>query len=204
MIASLCQAVIQAAPTTIYVREAPGMPEWVKILISAGTGALFAIIGSVVMEFMKPKIAKRALKREITAQLVGEVEDNLRPLREVREILKEDEILATKNYFRIVTILKRVADERYREYLETHKILIYEIDHAKNLDNFYDLSKKQLPSSMERYGRQFASSRDEMGSPASLVEHAIHVGTWFVTFQTEPMYKKAARWLKGYLNVWRR
>ena len=63
MIASLCQAVIQAAPNTIYVREAPGMPEWVKILISAGTGALFAILGNIAMEFIKPAIAKsRELK----------------------------------------------------------------------------------------------------------------------------------------------
>jgi hypothetical protein len=52
MFASFLQAAVQVQPKTIYVHEAsPGMPEWARILISAATGALFAIFGNVAMEF---------------------------------------------------------------------------------------------------------------------------------------------------------
>jgi hypothetical protein len=33
--------VTQIQPLNVIVQQAPGMPEWVKILISAGVGAVF-------------------------------------------------------------------------------------------------------------------------------------------------------------------
>jgi hypothetical protein len=55
MIEFVGQAVWRAAPNVIYVRDAAGgMPEWVKITISAFVGALLAIGSNVAMEFIKP------------------------------------------------------------------------------------------------------------------------------------------------------
>jgi hypothetical protein len=54
------------APPQIYVtvqQPAGGMPEWLKILITAGEGALVGICSNIAMEYVKPWVAKRVLCR---------------------------------------------------------------------------------------------------------------------------------------------
>jgi hypothetical protein len=41
------------------------MPEWVKILISAATGAVFGILGSFTMEYVKPWVAHRIARKNV-------------------------------------------------------------------------------------------------------------------------------------------
>lgn len=201
MIASLCQAVIQAAPNTIYVREAPGMPEWVKILISAGTGALFAILGNIAMEFIKPTIARRSSKREVRKQLLYEVRENVRLLDQVRTILKEDP--PPKNRIpHALAVLKRINDERYRFYSTEEMIFVYEIDRGKNLEKLYRLSKRDVPGAIENGG--VSAYADEPGTAAELLEYAHFVGTGFIRMQTQPLWNRVAEWLKDHLAGWRR
>ena len=61
MLSIILQAVQQAhqlAPDVhIILLQLPptGMPEWAKILISAGVGALFGIVDNIAMEYVKRK-----------------------------------------------------------------------------------------------------------------------------------------------------
>jgi hypothetical protein len=42
-------------PISVTVQQpVGGMPEWEKTLISAGVGALFGILSSIAMEYVKP------------------------------------------------------------------------------------------------------------------------------------------------------
>jgi hypothetical protein len=70
--------IVQAASSVIYVQPASvGMPEWVRILISAETGAAFVILGNIMMEFATPYISKSVSKRTVTAQLGAELVVNM-------------------------------------------------------------------------------------------------------------------------------
>jgi hypothetical protein len=51
MLLLLQAAAQQLPPINVTVQQpAGGMPEWVKILISAGTGALFGVLSNIAME----------------------------------------------------------------------------------------------------------------------------------------------------------
>jgi hypothetical protein len=64
--------VMQAQPTVIYVQQATGgTAEWVKILISAATGAVFGTLGNMAMAFAKPYISKSVSKRTVTGSNWG-------------------------------------------------------------------------------------------------------------------------------------
>jgi hypothetical protein len=64
-------------PVNVVVQQALGMPEWVRILISAATGALFALGVSLMMEYLRPNIVKRDLKKEATEHLISELTENM-------------------------------------------------------------------------------------------------------------------------------
>jgi hypothetical protein len=59
---------------------AGGMPEWVRILIGAGIGALFSILSSIAMEFVKPALLARRTKHTIREQVTAELTRNMTPL----------------------------------------------------------------------------------------------------------------------------
>jgi class 3 adenylate cyclase len=48
----LLQAAAQLPPINVTVQSPPGMPEWIRILISAGVGAIFGVGGNLVMEYV--------------------------------------------------------------------------------------------------------------------------------------------------------
>jgi hypothetical protein len=83
MLALLIETVQQRAaqiPPEIHVtvqQPSGGMPEWVKILISALVGASFGILNSISMEYVKPWISRRLLKRTIKKHLNDEFLGNL-------------------------------------------------------------------------------------------------------------------------------
>jgi hypothetical protein len=57
-------------------------------VLAASVGAVFGIGGNIAMEFIKPKIAKGALKREVSAQLVREIKRNLKHMKDAREVIQ--------------------------------------------------------------------------------------------------------------------
>jgi hypothetical protein len=62
------------------------MPEWLKILISAGTGALLGIVSNIGMEFVKPMIAQAVGRRRILNHLDEEFRGNYGAFLAVRKL----------------------------------------------------------------------------------------------------------------------
>jgi hypothetical protein len=81
----------QVAPNVyVTVQQPPGgMPEWVRIVISASVGAFFGVGGNVAMELLKPKIVKGPSRREVVAQLVIEIRRNLDHLESIKKVIQE-------------------------------------------------------------------------------------------------------------------
>src|ERR1035438_2966710 len=81
----------QLPPINVTVQPpAGGMSEWEKTLISAGVGALFGILSSIAMEYVKPAIAKRSLKKTIEGHLGAEMSLNLGLVEALSELLKNE------------------------------------------------------------------------------------------------------------------
>jgi hypothetical protein len=170
---------VQAAPNTIYVQPAAGaIPEWVKILISAGVGAIFGICGNIAMEFVRPAIAKFLLRRSILRELVRELQGNLATMQDVAWIL--DRGRDQKRPYRSVAVdvvsnaVAAIDDGLYLKNLENHKALVYEIDSVGELKGFYKAARESMPQlespdkiaemiivakSIIGYGERFLSSK---------------------------------------------
>jgi hypothetical protein len=128
-------------PINVIVQQAPGMPEWVKILISAGVGALFGIVGSLMTEFLKTHFAKRALKKVLTEQLVSELSENLDYAETCCETLMTSASGSTETrndaIARASGTAKYINNDRYKHYFIGEKLLVYKIDPDKSLADFY-------------------------------------------------------------------
>ncbi len=127
---------VQAQPSTVYVQQAPGgMSEFTKVLIAASVGAVFGIGGNIMMEFIKPRIAKRSLKREITAQLIGEIKRNIKHLKDVRAVIQATKNGSPMNVEHALYLLSNIWDDRYQHYVADQPILIWEIDRNKSIES---------------------------------------------------------------------
>jgi|SRR5271155_1801936 len=82
MLLLLLQAPIlakQMVPNVYVTVQQPvgGMPEWIKILITAVISALFAFGVALLTERMKLGIAKTKLKKEASEQMLAELKRNM-------------------------------------------------------------------------------------------------------------------------------
>jgi hypothetical protein len=122
-------------------QPAAGLPEWVKILISAGVGALFGILANVAMEYVKPRIAKRLLKKGICAQVGAELIDNLDKIESCNRLLKYAQIKSLPAQKRSVSMVKAIVCEvqrnRFDHCLKEHETVMYEINGHSSLFAFY-------------------------------------------------------------------
>jgi hypothetical protein len=122
-----------------------GMSEWVKILISAGVGALFGILGSIGMEYARPVIAKRRMLKEVTKQLKDEVRSGAEVVRECvaqLETMPRESGPERQNamLFASVFLSGRLPtpDDRYLHYFDHQKEIVYAIDNRHLLLPFYN------------------------------------------------------------------
>lgn len=143
----------QLPPINVTVQQpAGGMPEWVKILISAGVGALFGIMSSVAMEYVKPTIAKKLLKKMICAQVGAEVIDNLNKMEACGRLLKfvgpKSRHAQTRAVQAAKVIVCEIKSDRFDYYLQEHKSIMYEIDGHSALFEFYR-DTKHLATSVD-------------------------------------------------------
>jgi hypothetical protein len=137
----------QVAPN-VYVTVQPppgGMPEWVKILLSATVGAFVGIVSNIAMEYMKPWIAKRNLRKTVTGQLVSELAANYSKIESgLRALAKVDETTGSskKNAMAMAgIILKDIDVDRYEFNFTNNKALVYEIDLNNSLTTVYKALK---------------------------------------------------------------
>lgn len=138
------QAVAQSAPPQVFVtvqQPAGGMPEWVKILITAGVGALFGVGSALITENVKTRLAKKRLKKAITEQLTAELEENLDRVETCAEIMMIANIAGNADHdstLASVRVNMRYIDkDRYQHYFVGEKMLVYEIDPDKEMADFY-------------------------------------------------------------------
>jgi hypothetical protein len=145
----LLQAAAQHLPPINVTVQQPagGMPEWVKILISAGVGALFGILSSIAMEYLKPYIAKRFLRKTVSAQVGAELVENLGEVEAAYRILEDAKNKST-DARRMANLNARMIGssrkfDRYDHYFAEEKSVLYEIDEQQTLAAFNGALRSQ-------------------------------------------------------------
>jgi hypothetical protein len=137
----------QVAPQVWVSVQPPagGMPEWVKLLISAGTGALLGIASNVVMEYVKPWIARRVASQQLKDELTEELTDNLDLMNSLNLYLartKDDSTVEDSAIFsRAISAAADVTRDRYDYFYEENKIVLHNTPGKKSLIKFYQSIK---------------------------------------------------------------
>jgi hypothetical protein len=150
------QLMASPQPLHVIVDQAPivsGTPEWIKVLVSGGIGTLFGLISGVFMEYLKPKMFSRKVRKEMIEGIQAELVDNLDLVNSLWTYLSSsDEFTAHDDIndivARTVSILKETNRDRYKFYLDEHKTLLYSVDKQKHLAVFY----KNLDTTAEFVG----------------------------------------------------
>ena len=150
----LFQAAQQMSPE-VYVNvqaSSGGMPEWVKILISAATGSVFGIAGNVTMEVVKPKMARRRTRAIVLAQINEEFLQNMNAISAVNRMLQDvknesDSEKATAMNFG-QAILHQFATDRFKLYFEKEKDILYEIEGIQQLISFIGVMDLKISENM--------------------------------------------------------
>jgi|HubBroStandDraft_2_1064218.scaffolds.fasta_scaffold250856_2 hypothetical protein len=128
----------QLPPIHVIVQQPPatGMPEWVKIIISAVVGAALAIGGNIVMEIIKRKMVGRLAARQLSAELV----DKLSMIASADQFWRKYESADPKVKFQVATVvietLKRDRPERYVYFANNQQSVIYELEAFEELRRF--------------------------------------------------------------------
>jgi hypothetical protein len=137
-------AIVQQAPPQVYVtvqQPSGGMPEWIKILISAAVGAGVGIFSNMVTEYIKSIKAKSQALKNLNSQLIPELKENLDQVETVRRMTGRasegglDHRQSALGFAR--DILRSVTNDRYLSNFEEQKALVYEVDPKKTLSGFY-------------------------------------------------------------------
>jgi hypothetical protein len=142
MLLLLQAAAQQLPPIYVTVQTPPGMPEWEKSAIAAGIGALFAIVASIGMEFVKPAISNRLLNRNILKHLDTEFRDNYAALLDVGNMVRDYDAADDDLKQDIEKVVREIGmtaitTERFEHYKETQKARFYEADEGYRLAKFY-------------------------------------------------------------------
>jgi hypothetical protein len=112
------------------------MSEWAKTLLSAGVGAIAAILSTLGVELVK----KTQLKKTVHDQLSDELEDNVAKIESARSIIKTEKLdqmldAASSMAWRGLWDLKA---DRYQFYSSSEKALLCQFDKDRCLSKFYE------------------------------------------------------------------
>ena len=158
MLTLLLQAAQQAKEVApqVYVtvqQPPPGMSEWVRIVISAGVGAIFGISGNVVMEFVKPIIQRGKARKQLVNEMVryfAYVEvanDAFNRERETRPVLQKLEMVKGCK-----ALFNSIDPQRFKYLTGNQQSVVYEIPLFDNLQVFYAvLGRIGGPSNYDSY-----------------------------------------------------
>jgi hypothetical protein len=134
-------------PVNVIVQQAPGLPAWITVMLSALTGAASAILSGIAIEFLKPYMDRRRMLKMIKDQLNAEFLANLSQLKAAKRIIfdassrtESDKSLAQGG---LNEILREVKQDRYDLYFENDKSIVYEIDKNQNLSAFYSVLNRK-------------------------------------------------------------
>lgn len=127
-------------PIHITVMQPPpsGLPEWLKILLTALTGAVFGFFA----EPIKQTITKWRLRRDIEKHLSADLMSNLSHVENALEVLQGIEEKSPNYRNLAIKVIQmttnNITDDRYRFYFDgQYKALVYDIDDKGDLKLFY-------------------------------------------------------------------
>lgn len=148
----LCQAVTQPPPNVIYVREAAGgMPEWGKILVTAAAGAVIGILSAPASELAKGFVLHFPKRRKIRAQLLDELIENLDKVEAATSKILESPKQAVGDRAhcigRALVTVKKLRTDQFDHYFAAEKAIVYEIDPARDMAEFYRLLRDSIEDS---------------------------------------------------------
>jgi hypothetical protein len=125
-------------PINVTVQQpAGGMPDWAKIAI----GALLAILTSLVVEIVKPSIAKASRKRDIARQVDPELMNNMATVESSYRVLRSTDpsVNVEAQVGLAQRILQVLRSDRYDLYFGTEKGVVFDLDEDQLLQRFYDV-----------------------------------------------------------------
>jgi hypothetical protein len=130
-------------PIHVTVQQPPGLPFWETTIISAVVGTFFGISSSVAMEFVKPGISWRLLKKTILKNLDQEFRENYAALLDAVEVMRDYDTVPEDLKKRIELVMAEIrgciTKERYTHFKDTQKALFFEADEGYRLGKFYVL-----------------------------------------------------------------
>lgn len=131
-------------PINVVVQNPPGMSEWAKTLLSASVGFVFAMVASVVMEYVKPWIAKRSLQQDMSTHLREEVMLNVNLLMGAMNAINHVNArtfgFAPEDLHNAgLVLVEQLNSDRFDLYFTDHKLSVYEQTGHRELIRFYKL-----------------------------------------------------------------
>ena len=121
----------------VTVQQPAGLPEWVKILLSAAVGAMFGLAGSLSTEYVKPWIARLHTRKNMIPQLNDEFLNGFERVKDARRLLETPRENENGERLMAGLMLATITRDRFDYYFSEQKELVYEYD--KNLVAFYNL-----------------------------------------------------------------
>lgn len=166
------QAAQQLPPINVVVQQPPaGMPEWAKLLISAAVGAVFAIVGNIVMEYVKPMIQRRSITRHLMVELTTSLSFAAGMQPAFQDLLTSSATMHEKQAAADACrdLLKTYGTPRYDYYRSNHQATIFSLACMDDLVFFYLLK--------EHFGwAAFTTSPDPCDVMLAQLEHMLETG----------------------------
>jgi hypothetical protein len=174
---ALQQATSNAPPPSVYVtvqQPSAGMPEWIKILLTAAVGALVGIASNIAMEYVKPWIAKRLMKKTVKTQIFTELLAAGSDAESAQRILASAAAQsgeAREFALQCAAIIgSGIESDRYDFYFIDQKALVYEIDEAKLIAVFHKAVKEATAAAR---ANNFDSAQKMLGVAAGLLKTSV-------------------------------
>ena len=136
-------------PVYVTIQSPHGFPTWAVALISSLAG----FTSSLLMEYVKPVIARRRIRRTIKGQLAAEIIRNMHALHRAIELTERASTKSRLNKDATVSYLKdiheQISRDRYDYYHSSDKDVVYDLDQQGNLEQFYKMAATSLPASFQ-------------------------------------------------------
>jgi hypothetical protein len=141
-------------PINVVVQNPPGMSEWIKTLLSASVGFVFAMIASLVMEYIKPILERSRLRANVKKQLHTEfiqnmiVVDGLVRFLDMPKRKTPTEQIEADDWAR--SLLSEFRRDRFDQLFEESKDVVYELDPTGHLVRFYERFKGRKTDGLDK------------------------------------------------------
>jgi hypothetical protein len=115
------------------------MPEWVKIVISAGVGALFGSAGNIAMEYVKPVIQRRAIARQLVNEMLHNYAYAVAAKELFEENIKTPEVRKNAIVLGARKFLHGLDPQRFKYFTGNQQSVVFEISKIDSLTDFYTI-----------------------------------------------------------------